>query len=116
MQTQTPATLEEKINSLSRQLEDLTALVLAQREPSLKFCLTVEELAERWALGPEAVRRLIRARHLKPLRGFRPFRITLDEIKRYEALDEGSEMRALIRERMNTTARGGRSAQRGGRR
>jgi hypothetical protein len=89
--------LEDQLARISRQLEEITDLTLRQREPSLKNCLTVEELAERWALCPEAVRRLIREKKLKPLRGFRPFRITLDEIRRYEALEEGREARALAR-------------------
>lgn len=101
---QTNTTLDERFERLARQLDDLSRLVLAQREPERKFCLTVEELAERWALGPEAVRRLVRARQLKPLRGFRPFRFTLDEIKRYEALDERLDTRSLL----SAPKRGGR--------
>ena len=90
-------TVEEQLTRIARQIEDLTVLTIRQREPGLKNCLTAEELAERWALCPEAVRRLIRDKKLKPLRGFRPFRITLDEIRRYEALEEGREARALAR-------------------
>jgi len=91
-------TLEEKIDSLSRQLTELGEYVLkTQHHPEHRFCLTVEELAERWALCPEAIRRLIRAKNLKPLRGFRPFRITLDEIRRYEALEGGLDVGKLLK-------------------
>ncbi len=89
--------VEEKIDTLTRRLEELTELTASRREPYHKFCLTVEELAERWALCPEAVRRLIREKKLRPLRGFRPFRITLDEIKRYESLDDGLDVGKLLK-------------------
>jgi len=65
-------------------------------EASLKAVYFVHELAERWHLHPESIRRLIRERKLKPLRGFRPFRITYDEIRRYETHDEAEERQRAI--------------------
>lgn len=54
---------------------------------SLKAVYTVQELADRWCTHPESIRRLIRDKQLKVLRGFRPFRITFEEIRRYETFD-----------------------------
>lgn len=96
MSTSEEAPLETKIDRLIQQIGDLEHILLAERDPSIRHCLSAEELAQRWGLGTESVRRLIRTRQLKPLRGFRPFRITLDEIKRYEALEEGREARDLL--------------------
>ena len=60
---------------------------------SLKFVFTVSELAERWAVSDESIRRLIRERRLRPLQKFRPFRISMDEVRRYETYDEAEEKR-----------------------
>lgn len=65
-------------------------------EPALKAVLTVEELAKRWCTHPESIRRLIRRKEIKTLRGFRPFRITFDEIRRYETHDAAAERRKEI--------------------
>lgn len=62
--------------------------------PAVKACFFVGELAERWQVHPESIRRLIRDRKLKTLTGFRPYRITFDEVRRYECLDEAAEVRA----------------------
>lgn len=102
--------VDEKIDHLVRQVDKLGHLLSVKTTSDLKHCYTVEELARRWDLCPEAIRRLIRAKQLKPLRGFRPFRITLDEIKRYEALEEGREARALISGGIETAMRGRRGA------
>lgn len=69
-------------------------------QPSLKFAYSVAEVAERWDLSEESIRRLIRNRTLRTLRGFRPFRITLDEIRRYETYDEATERRKEILRRL----------------
>ncbi len=86
MNTNTQPTLDEKLDALTRRIDELGQLITSRQTPELKFCLTVEELASRWALGPEAVRRLVRSKELRPLRGFRPFRFTMEEVRRYEAL------------------------------
>lgn len=65
-------------------------------EPTLKAVLTVEELAARWCTHPESIRRLIRRKDLKPLRGFRPFRVPFDEIRRYETYDPATERQKEI--------------------
>lgn len=67
-----------------------------EHEPvaNYKAVYSVAELAERWRVHPESIRRLIRDRKLKTLTGFRPYRITFDEVRRYECLDEAEEMRA----------------------
>ncbi len=98
------------IAGLSEKLDRVFELLDSPANQGLKHCYTVEELGQRWDLCPEAIRRLIRAKQLKPLRGFRPFRITLDEIKRYEALEEGREARALISGGIDTAMRGRRGA------
>jgi hypothetical protein len=61
--------------------------------PAIKAVYTVAELAERWQVHPESVRILIRKRELKPLRSLRPYRITYDEVRRYECLTEEAEVR-----------------------
>ncbi len=85
MNTNTQPTLDEKLDALTRRIDELGQIISSRQTPELKFCLTVEELASRWALGPEAVRRLVRSKELRPLRGFRPFRFTMEEVRRYEA-------------------------------
>lgn len=88
--TNTQPTLDEKLDALTRRIDELGQLITSRQTPELKFCLTVEELSSRWALGPEAVRRLVRNKELRPLRGFRPFRFTMEEVRRYEALTTSS--------------------------
>lgn len=65
-------------------------------QPQLKAVFTVEELAARWCTHPESIRRLIREKQIKPLRRFRPFRITYDEIRRYETFDAAAERQKEI--------------------
>jgi len=88
--TNTQPTLDEKLDALTRRIDELGKLITSRQTPELKFCLTVDELASRWALGPEAVRRLVRSKELRPLRGFRPFRFTMEEVRRYEAQTSNS--------------------------
>jgi hypothetical protein len=88
--TNTQPTLDEKLDALTRRIDELGLLITSRQTPELKFCLTVEELSSRWALGPEAVRRLVRNKELRPLRGFRPFRFTMEEVRRYEAQTSSS--------------------------
>ena len=90
MNTNTQPTLDEKVDALTRRIDELGQIITSRQTPELKFCLTVEELASRWALGPEAVRRLVRNKELRPLRGFRPFRFTMEEVRRYEAQTSNS--------------------------
>ena len=61
--------------------------------PTYQAVYSVAELAERWNVHSESIRRLIRDKKLKTLSGFRPYRITYDEVRRYECLDEASEIR-----------------------
>ena len=93
----TQPTLEERVQDLAEQITQLCNTLAASREQSPRVCFSVEEVAKRWGVAGGRVRRLIRDKHLKPLRGFRPFRITLDEIRRYEALDDRVDTRALMR-------------------
>ena len=65
-------------------------------EQNLKAVFTVQELAERWCLHPESIRRMMRDKKIKPLRGFRPFRIPFDEIRRYEQYDYAKERQKEI--------------------
>lgn len=65
-------------------------------EPPLKAVFTVDELAARWCLHPETIRRMIRDKKIKTLRGFRPFRVTFEEIRRYETFDPAEERRKEI--------------------
>lgn len=84
MNAKVPDPLHQQVHDLSRQVEQLCEILVSQKTPDNKFCLTVEELAQRWALSHEAIRRLVRDKRLRPLRGFRPFRFTMDEIHAYE--------------------------------
>jgi hypothetical protein len=62
-------------------------------QPRIQAVFAVAELAERWRVHPESIRKLIRRRELKPLRAFRPYRITYDEVRRYETQNEEDEVR-----------------------
>lgn len=55
-----------------------------QKPPLGPAVYSVAEVADRWQVHPETVRRLIRERELKPLPSLRPYRITYDEVRRYE--------------------------------
>jgi len=77
--------LEAKLEHLSFQVAQLTEVVRDLKEPGVKYVLTVEELAQRWGLCAEAIRRLVREKQLRPLREFRPYRFTLDEIRSFES-------------------------------
>jgi hypothetical protein len=90
----TQTRIEAKLDTLSRQVATLSELVSSQSTPAAKCTLTVEELAHRWSLCPEAVRRLVRDKQLRPLRDFRPFRFTLKEILDFENND-APRMRGL---------------------
>ena len=72
----------------------MSATTVDQKHPTLLAVYSVTELADRWQVHPESIRRLIRDKKLKTLSGFRPYRITFDEVRRYECLDEASEIRA----------------------
>ncbi len=85
--TNTQDPLEQKIDYLTRKVVALAEQVQALRDPAVKFTFTVEELAARWSLSAEAVRRLVRDKQLRPLREFRPFRFTLKEVRDFEDSD-----------------------------
>ncbi len=82
-------TLEEKVDLIQSSLEELRA-ELRRRSTAYKATLTVRELAERWNVGEETVRILIRRRQLRPIRGFRPYVITMAEVTRYESAEGGA--------------------------
>ena len=83
----TQTRIEAKLDHLSRQVATLSELVSSRNTPATKCTLTVEELAERGSLCPEAVRRLVRDKQLRPLRDFRPYRFTLKEVLDFENND-----------------------------
>ena len=83
----TPITPEDKLDYLTQQVASLKTLVLSLKEPGPKYVLTVEELANRWNLSPEGIRRLVRDKQIRPLREFRPFRFTLKDIRDFEDND-----------------------------
>ncbi|MBC2593753.1 helix-turn-helix domain-containing protein [Ruficoccus amylovorans] len=90
----TQTRIEAKLDHLSRQVATLSELVSSQHTPATKCTLMVEELAERWSLCPEAVRRLVRDKQLRSLRDFRPYRFTLKEVLDFENND-APRMRGL---------------------
>ena len=89
-------TLEEKIDHLTRQVQELGELVLRHAMPEQKFCLGVEELARRWDVHAELIRRLVRDRKLKAMRGLGKHRFTIDEIRRFETHDDAAERQKAI--------------------
>ena len=92
-------TLEQKIDQLSRQVQDLGEIISSELNPQNKFCLSVEELAQRWDVSIELIRRLVRDKKLKPMRGLGKHRFTLDEIRRFETKDQHVDKQALLRSR-----------------
>ena len=92
-------TLEQKIDQLSRQVQDLGEIISSELNPQNKFCLSVEELAQRWDVSIELIRRLVRDKKLKPMRGLGKHRFTLDEIRRFETKDQQVDKQALLRSR-----------------
>lgn len=92
-------TLEQKIDQLSRQVKDLSDIISSELNPQNKFCLSVEELAQRWDVSIERIRRLARDKKLKPMRGLGKHRFTLDEIRRFENADQEIDKLALLRSR-----------------
>lgn len=92
-------TLEQKIDQLSRQVQDLGEILSHQLNPQNKFCLSAEELAQRWDVSIERVRRLVRDKKLRPMRGLGKHRFTLDEIRRFETADQQVDKLTLLRSR-----------------
>jgi len=91
--------LEEKIDQLSRQVQDLSEIISSGLNPQNKFCLSVEELAQRWNVSPERIRRLVRDKKIKPMRALGSHRFTLDEIRRFETADQQVDKLTLLRSR-----------------
>jgi excisionase family DNA binding protein len=91
--------LEQKIDQLSRQVRDLSEIISSEINPQNKFCLSVEELAHRWDVSVERIRRLVRDRQLKAMRALGRHRFTLDEIRRFENADHEVDKLALLRRR-----------------
>lgn len=89
------------MNNASNKTQTLSGQSDSEPVALYKAVYSVAELAQRWNVHPESVRRLIRDKNLKALSGFRPYRITYDEVRRYECLDEASEIRSeyIVRRR-----------------
>lgn len=92
-------TLEQQIKRLSHQINELSEMISRELNPHNKFCLSVEELAQRWDVSSERIRRLVRDKKLKPMRGLGKHRFTLDEIRRFENADQEVDKLALLRSR-----------------
>lgn len=78
----------DQLTTLSQQIRELSELLIKSPCGAQKHCLTVEDLAARWMLNTETVRRLVRDGKLNPLHSVRPFRFTLAEVHRFEALTD----------------------------
>ena len=91
--------LEKKIDQLSRQVKDLGEIITSELNPQNKFCLRTEELAQRWDVSIDRVRRLVREKKIKPMRGLGQNRFTLDEIRRFENREQDVDKLALLRSR-----------------
>ncbi len=81
-----PMSPDSQIAALTVQVAWLTEQLQAQLRPAVptKLVLTVPELATRWGRGAETIRRMIRKKELRTVRGHRPYEIALAEIFRFE--------------------------------
>jgi hypothetical protein len=91
--------LEKKIDQLSLQVKELGEIITSELNPQNKFCLNTEELALRWDVSIERIRRLVREKKIKPMRGLGQHRFTLDEIRRFENREQDVDKLALLRGR-----------------
>ena len=82
-----PMSPDSQIAALTVQVAWLTEQLQAQLRPVVpaKLVLTVPELAARWGRDPETIRRMIRRKELRTVRGHRPYEIALGEVYRFES-------------------------------
>jgi hypothetical protein len=82
-----PMSYDHQIAALTVQVAWLTEQLQAQLRPVVptKLVLTVPELAIRWGRDPETIRRMIRKKELRTVRGHRPYEIALGEVYRFES-------------------------------
>jgi hypothetical protein len=82
-----PMSPDSQIAALTVQVAWLTEQLQAQLRPFVptKLVMTVPELATRWGRDPETIRRMIRRKELRTLRGHRPYEIALGEVYRFES-------------------------------
>ncbi len=82
-----PMSTDSQIAALTVQVAWLTEQLQAQLRPVVpaKLVLTVPELATRWGRDPETIRRMIRRKELRTVRGHRPYEIALGEVYRFES-------------------------------
>lgn len=82
-----PMSADSQIAALTVQVAWLTEQLQAQLRPVVptKLVLTVPELAARWGRDPETIRRMIRRKELRTVRGHRPYEIALGEVYRFES-------------------------------
>ncbi len=82
-----PMSLDSQISSLTVQVAWLTEQLQAQLRPVVptKMVMTVPELASRWGLSIETIRRMIRRKALRTVRGQAPYAIALAEVFRFES-------------------------------
>ena len=71
--------LRTQVASLTEQLRSLLGAAIPQR-----MVVTVPELAFRWSLSIETIRRMIRRGELATVRSQAPYAITLAEVYRFE--------------------------------
>ena len=78
---------DSQIAALIVQVAWLTEQLQAQLCPVVptKLVLTVPELSARWGRDAETIRRMIRRKELRTLRGHRPYEIALGEVYRFES-------------------------------
>lgn len=64
-----------------------------------RIYFTTEQLANRWGKNPETVRRLVRQKMLRPIRGLgcRPYQFHICDILEFERKDEFIDKRELLR-------------------
>lgn len=64
-----------------------------------RIYFTTDELASRWGKNPETVRRLVRQKMLRPIRGLgcRPYQFHICDILEFERKDEFIDKRELLR-------------------
>ena len=82
-----PMSSDHQIAALTVQVAWLTEQLQAQLSPVVptKMVMTVPELATRWGRDPETIRRMIRRKELRTVRGHRPYEIALGEVYRFES-------------------------------
>ena len=82
-----PISPDSQIAALTVQVAWLTEQLQAQLSPVVptKMVMTVPELATRWGRDAETIRRMIRRKELRTLRGHRPYEIALGEVYRFES-------------------------------